>query len=264
LDERRLADTMATPPAMRRSFRARLALIGSGRRRLLSQGNGRCSQSSYLQEAIGLRVDCPSCDRSAPPSCGATNACRRRCYPSQRPRSSGARCPVLARAQMRLAVDSARKDAQTSICGTRCQPVLQRGAGLFRDFELDRTASLVLDNCRSVSHKTANGDVIDSKADEIATAKLAVDGEIEHRQIAFAALDLKSDTNGPDFFWSERALLSDKTALVPRRMRMIAFRLDFSGHGRALLPTAPTAALSFGKLVVVSQHRRAGGPNPSV
>jgi hypothetical protein len=93
LRERRLANAFAnrtreaTP-----TVRARLALIGPGRRRPLSQGNGRCSQSSYVQEATGLRVDCPSCDRSAQPSCGATNACRSRRYPSQRSRSSGVRC----------------------------------------------------------------------------------------------------------------------------------------------------------------------------
>jgi hypothetical protein len=33
----------------------------------------------------------------------------------------------------------------------------------------------MLDNCRPVSHMTTYGDVIDSKADEIATLKLAVD-----------------------------------------------------------------------------------------
>src|SRR6516165_4357708 len=80
---------------------------------------------------------------------------------------------VLARRHMRLIVDSARKDVRASICGARCQPVLQRGAGLVRDLELDQTTCLMLDNCRPVSDMPAYGDVIDSKADEIATAKLA-------------------------------------------------------------------------------------------
>jgi hypothetical protein len=47
---------------------------------------------------------------------------------------------------------------------------------------------------------SANGDVIDPKADEIAAPKLAVDDEVEHRQITFVLLDLKSDANGPDLF----------------------------------------------------------------
>ncbi|HKN29584.1 MAG TPA: hypothetical protein VJY34_17545, partial [Roseiarcus sp.] len=58
-----------------------------------------------------------------------------------------------------------------------------------------------------------------------------VDGEVEHRQIAFAAFNLKSDTNGPDLFRPKRALLANETALVPRRSRMIAFRSNFGGHG---------------------------------
>jgi hypothetical protein len=110
---------------------------------------------------------------------------------------------VLARGHMRLIVDSAREEVGALICAARFQPVLQRGAGLFRDLELDRTAGLVLDNRRPVSHVTAYGDVIDPKADEIATPKLAVDGKVEHRQIAFAVLDLKSDANGPDLFRPE-------------------------------------------------------------
>jgi hypothetical protein len=80
----------------------------------------------------------------------------------------------------------------------RFQPVSQRGAGLFRDLKLNRTVGLVLDNFRPISHVTANGDVVDPKTNEIATTQLAVDGEVEHRQIAFGLLDLKSDTNGPD------------------------------------------------------------------
>jgi hypothetical protein len=65
---------------------------------------------------------------------------------------------------------------------------LQRGPALFRDLELNRTARLVPDNRCSVSHVSAGGDVIDPNADEITAAQLAVDGEVEHRQIAFAVL----------------------------------------------------------------------------
>ncbi len=109
----------------------------------------------------------------------------------------------------------ARRGAST--CGARFQPVLQRGAGLLRDLKLNRTASLVLDDCRPVPHMTAHGDVTDQQADEIAATKLAVDGEVEYRQMAFVSLDLKWDTNGPDLFRPQKTLLSDKTALVPRR-----------------------------------------------
>ena len=44
----------------------------------------------------------------------------------------------------------------------------------------------MLNNRCSVSHVSAGRYVIDQKADEIAAAQLAVDGEVEHCQIAFA------------------------------------------------------------------------------
>jgi hypothetical protein len=58
---------------------------------------------------------------------------------------------VLARRHVRLIVDSAWKYVGGSICGARFQQVFQRGAGLFRDLELDRTAGLVLDDRGPVS-----------------------------------------------------------------------------------------------------------------
>jgi hypothetical protein len=103
---------------------------------------------------------------------------------------------------------------------------------------------------------TADSDVIDPKADEIAAAKLAVDGEVEHRQIAFAVLDLKSDTNGPDLFRPKRALLANETALVPRRSRMIAFSIEFRWTWLTSTPDRSHRAL-----VLRAVHRIATGPS---
>ncbi len=114
---------------------------------------------------------------------------------------------------MGLVVDAARKDVGASMCGAHVQPVLQRGSGLFRDLKLNRTAGLVLDNRHPVSHVAAGSHVIDPKADEIAASQLTVDSEVEHRQIAFAAFNLKSDTNGPDLFRPKRALLANEPTL---------------------------------------------------
>jgi hypothetical protein len=79
---------------------------------------------------------------------------------------------------MRLSVDAAWEDIGASICRSHVQPFLQRGSGLFRDLELNRTAGLVLDNRRSISYAPTGGDVVDPEADEIASSKLAVDGEL--------------------------------------------------------------------------------------
>jgi hypothetical protein len=109
---------------------------------------------------------------------------------------------------------------------------LQRNSGLFRDLKLNPTAGLMLDNRRPVSHAAARSYVIDPKADEIAAAQLAIDSEVEHRKIAFAALYLKSDTNGPDFFRPKGALLANEAAFVPCGARRSGVGLDFGGHGR--------------------------------
>src|SRR6516225_5720193 len=86
---------------------------------------------------------------------------------------------VLASRQMGLVVDAARKDVGASIWRTHDQPVLQRGSGLFRDLKLNRTAGLVLDDRRPLSHTAARSYVVDPKADEIAATQLAINGEVE-------------------------------------------------------------------------------------
>jgi hypothetical protein len=106
---------------------------------------------------------------------------------------------------------------------------------------------------RPVSHATACRYVVDPKVDKIATPKLAVDGEVEHRQIAFAVLDLKSDANGPDLSRPEGTFLANETAFVPYDTRRSPVCLDFGGHGRPPLPTAPTAAPAFCRLAILSQ-----------
>ncbi len=108
---------------------------------------------------------------------------------------------VLTGCDMRLIVDAARKDVWASIHRSHFQPFLQRNPGLLGDLELNRTASLVLDGRSPVPRVTAQCNVIDAKADEVATAKFAVDSKVEHRQITFAVLHLKPDANGPNLFW---------------------------------------------------------------
>ena len=160
---------------------------------------------------------------------------------------------VLARREVRLIVDAAREDVGASILWSRVQPLLQRDAGLLHDLELNRTAGFVLDNRRSVSHVAACRDVVDPKADEVAAAQLAVDGEVEQREIALAVLNLKSDPYGLDLFRPKRTLLANETAFVPCDARRSAVCFDFGGHGRSPRPTAPTAAPAFSRSAIVSQ-----------
>jgi hypothetical protein len=95
---------------------------------------------------------------------------------------------LLASRQMRLVVDAARKDIGASIWRAHDQPALRRGAGLFGDLKLNRTAGLVLDNRRPVSHAAARSYVVDPKADEIVAISIAValsDGNVVPLNSAF-------------------------------------------------------------------------------
>ena len=69
------------------------------------------------------------------------------------------------------------------------------------------------------------------KGRPVLSGRIAVDGEVEHRQIAFAVLDLKSDTNGPDLFRPKGTLLANETAFVPCDARRSVVDLGFGGHG---------------------------------
>jgi hypothetical protein len=89
------------------------------------------------------------------------------------------------------------------------------------DLELNRAAGFVLDDCRPISHPIPSRDVVDPKTDEIATARLAVDGEIEQRQIAFAV------------YQTPRPRSSNRRAQAPLS------RVDRLGTGScAMLPAA--------------------------
>lgn len=72
--------------------------------------------------------------------------------------------------------------------------------GLFRQFKLYRPLSFALhDHCPWLN-LTAMDDIANPEIDQIAAAQLAIDGEIEERQISNAMVVLKVNTNGPDVF----------------------------------------------------------------
>jgi hypothetical protein len=53
------------------------------------------------------------------------------------------------------------------------------------------------------------------RADEIAAAQLAVDGQVEHGKVTDRMGFLKADADGPDVLGLERWLLADEFSLVP-------------------------------------------------
>ena len=70
------------------------------------------------------------------------------------------------------------------------EPLADGAPGLLGDLELHRSARLFLDHSRSVANSASAGNVIDRQPDEIATPELAVDGQVEHREIPPASFQL--------------------------------------------------------------------------
>jgi hypothetical protein len=85
--------------------------------------------------------------------------------------------------------------------------------------------------------------VLDLEGDNIAAAQLAVDGEIEPRQVGFAISDLELGADRPVMLWPKRRLGSHQLTLVPKGTRLDAGGAEVSSFrmvavaGAALMGT---------------------------
>src|SRR6266436_9128906 len=68
---------------------------------------------------------------------------------------------------------------------------VDRLSGLFCHLELDRLARLLLAHSCTIDRATMRIDVLDAQADDVASSKVAIDGQIEHRPVACSTRDLK-------------------------------------------------------------------------
>jgi hypothetical protein len=87
---------------------------------------------------------------------------------------------------------------------------------LLRQLKPDRTSGLSLTHRGSSNGIAVGRNVIDLEGDNIATPKLAVDRDIEQRQVARLLLYLKPGPNCPDVFLPQGRLGSDQLAFIPR------------------------------------------------
>ncbi len=122
---------------------------------------------------------------------------------------------VLPRGEVRLRLETARKQVLAPPGAEAGQPLADSASGLLRHLELDRPASLLLDHGRSIPDPPTGTLVVDFQPNEFATSELAVDGQIEHREITPALLELEPDPNRPDVLWLQGALLADQAYFVP-------------------------------------------------
>ena len=92
---------------------------------------------------------------------------------------------------------------------------VHRLAGLFRQFKSDGPPGLFLAHGRAIDRIAIRSYVFDPDSDDITASQLAVDRQIEHRQIAGSLLDLELGLNRPDMFLTVRWLGSYQFSLIP-------------------------------------------------
>ena len=95
------------------------------------------------------------------------------------------------------------RDCEQKLAGSlpgRFDVAVHRLAGLLRQFKSDGPPGLFLAHGRSIDGIAIRSNVLDLESDDIAASQLAVDGQIEHRQIAGSLLDLELGPDRPDMF----------------------------------------------------------------
>src|SRR6266849_10287524 len=111
------------------------------------------------------------------------------------------------------------------------QIIIDGLAGLFTHFKSDRpTGFLLTDRC-AIRGISAGGDILDPDGDDITAAKLTVDRQIEHGEVASAAFDLEFRPDRPDVFGSQRWFCAGQLSLVPRHSLGRAGRIHLMLHG---------------------------------
>ena len=95
-------------------------------------------------------------------------------------------------------------------------PRLQGFPCRLRDLKLHGALRLVLHDDRSCRRSVSMAHVADPEGDEIASAQLAVDAEVEEREFADPTIHLQADAQRPDVFYLEGGFLPDDLALVSR------------------------------------------------
>jgi hypothetical protein len=95
---------------------------------------------------------------------------------------------VLPRRQVWLSPQTAREQISALASNEADEPLANSSTGLLGNLELHRPAGLLLNDGRAIANSPTSEHVIDPQVDEIAAPQLAVDRQIEHREISFATL----------------------------------------------------------------------------
>jgi hypothetical protein len=114
------------------------------------------------------------------------------------------------------------KDEVVEGAAPALQPVEQACPRRFKQFELNRPASLLLDDDGALADTGATDELADTDSDQIAATQLAVDRQVEEGPVSTAMLLLQPKPDSPDLLgmeWSPGAQLLTsipcRTAVLP-------------------------------------------------
>ena len=82
------------------------------------------------------------------------------------------------------------------------QPGDQALTSLLGQFELHGLPGLLLHDGRTVPGRSVDDELANAQLHQVTPAQLAVDCEVEQRQVTDAAVALKGEADGPDLFWA--------------------------------------------------------------
>jgi hypothetical protein len=110
---------------------------------------------------------------------------------------------------------SARKQELVSDHFRRLDPVGQSFSRVFSKFKLHRLVRLALNDGHAITDSVVPNKICNVERDQVATAQLAIDCDIEQSQIAKIARKFKACADGPNLFWQQWSLLADEATFVP-------------------------------------------------
>ena len=139
------------------------------------------------------------------------------------------------------------------------QPCRDGLAGPLGDLETNRVPGLGLDDRGALLDLTCCEDIRDLQAYEVTAAQLAVDCEVEQREVPDAVRDLEAHPNSPDVFRQERTFLADETALVPGAPFGADGGKVCSRHGASSAPPHPPRRRHHVDNAIIPRERRPNG-----
>jgi hypothetical protein len=122
---------------------------------------------------------------------------------------------ILAGCSYRLSPAAAGEQISRNVPARIPEIGIHRLAGVLGRLEHHRPAGLLLAHGRAGNGEALRRNVGDPQGDQVAAAQLAVDAEVEQRQIADAAGQLQCIADGPDMFQPQRRFGADQLAPVP-------------------------------------------------